>query len=318
MANITVLTSQEIEDVLGRYNLGALLSCAPMDGGLANSSVKIVTQSGTYVLSVCDEKEMHEIERLCAVLEYLENHHFPTTRVVQTRNGESFIDYQEKPLYVKQYIAGEVVEKLNSLQLGEIGAALARLHEIPPYPGLHNKFSYGIECFDELKGRASADNYHRWLTSCRKRVEEARSEPLPRGFVHGDLFFDNMLFANGSLVALLDFEEACDYFSIFDLGMTAVGCCAPGGSFSLEMAAALVEGYQSRRRLEDKERRLLQLHIEYGAAATSFWRYRQYNIRNPDPQMKDHYLAMVEIAQQVQSIDNQEFMESMYRNSTNT
>ena len=318
MAKFTTLTRQEIEDVLGRYNLGTLLSCTPMDGGLANSSLKIVTPSGSYVLSVCDEKEMNEIKRLCAVLEYLQGHQFPTTRVVKTRNGESYIDYQGKPLYVKQFIAGEVVEQLNSPQLFEIGTALARLHEIPPYPGLLNKFSYGIECFDELKGRDSAENYYRWLSSCKKRVEEARSEPLPRGFVHGDLFFDNMLFDDGSLVALLDFEEACDYFMIFDLGMTAVGCCAPGGLFSLDMAAALVEGYQSRRRLEGSERGQLQLHVEYGAAATSFWRYRQYNIRNPDPQMKDHYLAMVGIAQQVNSIDNQEFIESVFGKSSNT
>ena len=79
------------------------------------------------------------------------------------------------------------------------------------------------------------------------------------------------------------------------------------------MAGALVEGYQSRRRLEENERRLLQLHVEYGAAATSFWRYRQYNVRNPDPQMKDHYLGMVEISRQVNSIDNQKFIESVFR-----
>jgi homoserine kinase type II len=287
-----------------------------MDGGLANSSVKMVTESGSYVVSVCDEKEMEEINLLCALLGYLEHHHFPTTRVVETREGEACIDYQGKPLYVKRFIAGEVVKKLSARQLCEIGAALARLHEIPPFPGLRNKFSYGIECFDELKGRSSAESYYQWLITCRRRMEEARNEPLPRGFVHGDLFFDNMLFAKDSLVALLDFEEACDYYKIFDLGMTAVGCCAPDGSFSLEMTAALVEGYQSQRKLEDGERRLLQLHIEYGAAATSFWRYRQYNVRNPDPLMKDHYKAMMEIAQQVQSIDGREFIESVFKKST--
>lgn len=318
MAKYTKLTGQEIDNILGRYNLGELLSCTPMDGGLANSSVKIVTESGSYVLSVGDEKEMSEIRLLCAVLGYLEHHHFPTTRVVETRDGESCIDYQGKPLYVKRFIAGEVVDKLNARQLWEIGAALASLHEIPPFPGLSKKFSYGIESFAELKGRSSAGSFSQWLAICGKRVEEARSEPLPRGFVHGDLFFDNMLFANGSLVALLDFEEACDYYMIFDLGMTAVGCCAPDGSFSLEMTAALVGGYQSRRRLEDGERRLLQLHIEYAAAATSFWRYRQYNIRNPDPLMENHYQAMVEIAQQVQSIDSQEFSESVFKKSTST
>ena len=318
MAHFTTLTNQEIEKILGLYELGPLLSCTPMDGGLANSSMKIETGSGSYVLSVCDEKEMHEIERLCTVLEYLEDHQFPTTRVIQTRTGESHFDYQGKPLYLKEFIAGEVVEHLQSQQLHEIGAALAMLHEIPPCSGLLKQFSYGIECFDELKGQESAENYYRWLSSCRKRVEEARTESLPKGFVHGDLFFDNMLFADGSLVALLDFEEACDYFMIFDLGMTAVGCCAPGGSFSPDMTAALVEGYQSRRRLEGSERRHLRLYVEYGAAATSFWRYRQYNIRNPDPQMKDHYLAMVEIAQQVNSIDNQEFIESVFGKSIDT
>jgi len=308
MAQFTVLTRQEIEHILERYNLARLISFTALDGGLANSSVKIETECGRYVLSVCDEKEMDEISRLCSVLLYLEKHDFPTTRVVVTRDGESCIGYQGKPVYLKHYIDGGVVKQLGTHQLFEIGAALAGLHEIPPCPGLLERFSYGIECFDELEGRASAESYYQWLTTCRKRVEEARTEALPKGFVHGDLFFDNIVFADGSLAALLDFEEACHYYRIFDIGMTAVGCCAPGGTLSLEMTAALVDGYQSIRKLEAAERRLLQLHVEYGAAATSFWRYRQYNIRNPDPGMQDHYRAMMEIAVGVRAIDAGQFV----------
>jgi homoserine kinase type II len=315
MAKLTLLTRPDIEHILGRYNLGIVFSCTPMDGGLANSSVKIAAEGGCYVLSVCDEKEMEDIRLLCAVLGYLEHHDFPTTRVVATSDGESCIDFQGQPIYLKRFIAGEVVETLSAVQLREIGAALASLHDIAPFPGLPKKFSYGIECFDELRDLSAAESYYRWLINCRARIEEARSEPLPRGFVHGDLFFDNLLFDHGRLVALLDFEEACDYYKIFDLGMTAAGCCAPAGAFSLEMTAALVEGYQSRRRLEDSERRHLQLHVEYGAAATSFWRYRQYNIKNPDPKLSDHYLAMVEIARRVQSIDDRTFMEAVFGKS---
>ena len=255
---------------------------------------------------------MDEIVLLCTILGYLKQHKFPTTRVVPTREGETCIDYQGKPLYLKQYIAGEVVEKIGMLQLFEVGTTLARLHEIPPFPGLPQRFSYGLECFDELEGWASAESYYRWLTNCRTRVLAAGSESLPKGFVHGDLFFDNMLFAEGRLAALLDFEEACHYYKIFDIGMTAVGCCAPQGIFSLEMAAALVDGYQSIRKLEAQEREVLQLYIEYGAAATSFWRYRQYNLRNPDPEMKDHYLVMVEIANQVQSFASELFIDKVF------
>ena len=312
MAQLTVLTSRQVEHILERYNLGRLVSSAPLDGGLANSSLKIETECGRYVLSVCDEKGMDEISRLCSLLHYLEQYDFPTTRVIATRQGEHYLDYQGKPLYIKHFIDGGVVRKLGRRQLFEVGAALAGLHEIPPYPGLPERFSYGIECFDELKGRASAESYYKWLSTCGKRVEEARTAALPKGFVHGDLFFDNMVFADGSLAALLDFEEACHYFRIFDLGMTAVGCCAPEGILSLEMTAALIAGYQGIRKLEDDERRLLQLHIEYGAAATSFWRYRQYNIRNPDPAMKNHYRALMEIAIQVRAIDANLFVDRVF------
>ncbi len=312
MAQFTVLTSQQVEHILERYNLGRLVSSATLDGGLANSSLKIETECGRYVLSVCDEKGMAEISRLCSLLHYLEKHDFPTTRVVATRQGEHYIDYQGKPLYIKHFIDGGVVKQLGRRQLFEVGAALAGLHEIPPYPGLPEQFSYGIECFDELKGSASAESYYKWLSTCGKRLEEARTAMLPRGFVHGDLFFDNMVFADGSLAALLDFEEACHYFLIFDIGMTAVGCCAPEGILSLEMTAALIDGYQSVRKLEADERRLLQLHIEYGAAATSFWRYRQYNIKNPDPAMKNHYRAMMEIAIQVRAIDANLFVDRVF------
>ena len=318
MAHFTVLTRPEIEGILNRYNLGRLLGFKPMDGGLANSSVKIETESGAYILSVCDEKEMAEIVLLCRVLNYLERHNFPTTRVVAAREGDLCINYRGKPLYLKKYIDGEVAERLTTAQLYEIGTALASLNEIPPPDDLPESFSYGLECFDELSGNPSVEPYYQYLCDCRRRVEAARNELLPRGFVHGDLFFDNMLFADGRLAALIDFEEACHYYKIFDLGMTIVGCCAPGGAVSLDLAAPLVDGYQSIRTLEAGECRLLQLHIEYGAAATSFWRYRQYNIRNPDPLMKDHYLAMVEIAQQVQSIDGQEFIKSVFGESTNT
>lgn len=313
MAKFTVLTSRKIENILERYPLGRLLSFSALDGGLANSSVKIKTECGRYILSVCDEKKMDEISRLCSLLNYLEKHHFPTTRVVAARDGEHCIDFQGKPLYIKHFIDGEVVRQLTDHQLFEVGATLAGLHEIPPYPGLPERFSYGIECFDELKDSASAESYYQWLSTCRKRVEEARTEALPKGFVHGDLFFDNMVFADGSLAALLDFEEACHYYRIFDIGMTAVGCCAPGGTLSLEMTAALLDGYQSIRKLETAERRLLQLYVEYGATATSFWRFRQYNIKNPDEGMKNHYRAMMEIAIRAGAIDADLFVDRVFR-----
>lgn len=312
MAHYTVLDREKIESILAHYPVGGLVAFDPLDGGLANSSVRVETASGTYVLSVCDEKDMDEIFRLCAVLQCLADHDFPTTRVVAANGGALYIEYQGKPVYLKHFIAGQVIAALDKRQLFQVGSALARLHQIPPPTELSERFSYGIECFDELSHVASAASYHGWLSSCGARIKAACTGALPRGFVHGDLFFDNMLFEGGTLTALLDFEEACHYYRVFDIGMAAVGCCAPEGRFSLELTAALVNGYQSVRQLEQAEREVLQLQVEYGAAATSFWRYRQYNVRNPDREMMNHYKVMQDLAMQVQAVDPDVFLGTLF------
>ena len=303
MAHYTVLGREILETILERYPVGRLRAFDPLAGGLANSSIKIETESGLYVLSVCDEKDMDEISRLCNVLQCLAEHDFPTTRVIAARDGAPFIEHQAKPLYLKRFISGQVISVLEADQLVQVGKALARLHEIPPPAELPERFSYGIECFDELSKVPKAASYYQWLSSCSERIKSVCTNKLPRGFVHGDLFFDNMLFEDGTLKALLDFEEACNYYRVFDLGMAAVGCCAPKGKFSLARTGALVKGYQSLRPLEPAEREALQLHVEYGAVATSFWRYRQYNVRNPDREMRDHYKAMQDLAMQVEAIE---------------
>ncbi len=312
MARITVLTNQELEALVARYPIGRLLQSEPLAGGLANSSVKVIAETGTYVLCVCDEKQLDEIRHLCTLLRCLEEHGFPTTRVIDTRRGEACISWRDKPVYLKRYIAGRVIERLDDQQLDQVGALLARLHEIPAHPELPHHFSYGIECFGELRDRQSAAAFHRWLSGHLDRIGEACSDSLPRGFVHGDLFADNMLFVDGSLAAFLDFEEACAYYRVFDIGMSAIGCCCPGGNFSLAKTAALVGGYQRARELQPDERRLLQAHTVYGAAATAFWRYRQYHLRNPDPAMESHYQAMVKLADQVAAIEPECFVRSVF------
>ena len=312
MARITVLSGQELEALVARYPVGRLLQSEPMDGGLANSSVKIITETGAYVLSVCDEKQLGEIEHLCTLLRCLEEHDFPTTRVIATHRGEACVSWRDKPVYLKRFIDGRVIDRLDGQQLAQVGSLLARLHEIPAHPDLLHHFSYGIECFDEIRDNCSATPFNRWLNGHRQMIDGALSDSLPRGFVHGDLFVDNMLFVDGGLAAFLDFEEACAYYRVFDIGMSAIGCCCPGGNFSLAQAAALVGGYQRVRELEPDERRLLQAHAVYGAAATAFWRYRQYHLRNPDPAMESHYQAMVKLADQVAAVEPERFIREVF------
>ena len=80
----------------------------------------------------------------------------------------------------------------------------------------------------------------------------------------------------------------------------------------MELTIALSSGYQSVRPLSDLEKKLLKLQIEYGAIATAFWRYRQYNIRFPNIGKNHSYEEMRFLADQIGALSDEEFMGKVF------
>lgn len=313
MAAYTVLTETIIRNLLHSYDLGQLHTVEAMAGGQANSSALVSTERGTFVLSVCDEKSPAEIETLTATLEHLNRHGFRTSRLIKTKESCSFIHFEGKPVYMKEYIQGLVEQSLSADMLFQVGRALAELHQVPSPAALPGTFAYGIEKFEEVT--ALAGDYPEWLQAKKEQLEKCCRPELPLGFIHGDLFYDNIIVADGSIAALLDFEEACHYYLLFDLGMCAAGCCSREAKLSTELTASLIGGYQSVRALEEMERKLFQQHIVYAAAATSFWRYRQFNLIHPHEGKNAVYLEMMDLAEQVDDIPQEVFNEQVFGKS---
>ena len=55
----------------------------------------------------------------------------------------------------------------------------------------------------------------------------------------------------------------------------------------------------------------LQVYTAYAAAATAFWRYRQYRIRKPEKTAWDRHLEMKALADQALASPVEDFMELM-------
>jgi len=310
MAQYTLLNRDALVTILRHYTLGELDQFTPLDGGQANSSTIISTDTGKYVISVCDEKSFTELDLLTRTLEHLADYHITTTRLVKTNTNQSSIEYEGKPVYIKEYIEGSVPNQLQPGMTHQIGLALAKLHEVPPLIDLPTHFPYGIEFFAEL--RSESGEFPRWLDEKTTCLQHYITPDLPRGLIHGDLFYDNTVFLNSKLAALLDFEEVCHYYLIFDLGMCCAGCCCPEGTLSVPLTTALVEGYQSVRQLSPLEREVFKYHIEYGAIATAFWRYRQYNIIIPDIGKNETYREMSDLADSIAGIADDEFSKTIF------
>jgi len=308
MADYTKLTTEEIKILTTSYNIGKLVSISPMPGGQANSSFKLSTSEDDFILSVCDEKNFIEIDYLTQMLVYLELYDFPTSRLIKTRDKSCFIKYGNKPVFVKKYIEGEVSRTLNSSKLVRLGEVMAALHAVPPLGIMPKRFPYGMEYFNTIFETHMQNPYIDWLKQKNSFLKQSIDHEMDKGFVHGDLFWDNLLFLKDKLVAVLDFEEVCHYYKLFDLGMCAVGCCEKDGSFDMEKTASLLNGYQRHFVLRQDERKQLKIFIEYAAVAASSWRFHQYNIKYPDHHLAQSYLTLSSLADHIHGMGDNEFM----------
>jgi len=142
-------------------------------------------------------------------------------------------------------------------------------------------------------------------------IEKLPSQ-LPVGLVHGDIFYDNVLFEDENFKAILDFEDVSRIYKIYDLGMAIVGLCSEGTDIVIKKVRALVDGYQEVRLLEDIEKDSLQLCIEWAAILTSTWRFWKYKIDTPDVDKSEKYMQMVDIAKNTSVIPKGEFKKAIF------
>jgi len=303
VAKYTDLGKHEVCALADHYGL-MLDGFKPIEGGARNSSYLLQSQQGEYVLTVFDDRSWADVDKLGRLLLLLEEHDFPATRLLQPEQGGISAMYGDKPVMLKEYIAGEVCQDLDLQMLSQAGASMATLHQLKiPDHLLECEHPYGLHLFGNVIGRNIDPSYESWLAGQISYLTENIPADVPRGFIHGDLFYDNLLFDGDELRAIIDFEEACLYFKVFDLGMGMVGLCGDDTRVVPEKATALVAGYQKVRILEEEEKRTLPLFAEYAATATSYWRYWQYNIHTPIEKNANKHWQMVRLAKEFRGMD---------------
>jgi len=299
MAKYSKLTDHELHLLLAQYNLGEVLQISPIEGGQANSSLKISTVTGDFTLSICDEKNEDEIINLTAILENLEEQKFPTTRLIKTKDDRRFVLHNSKPVYIKKFLQGNTIKELTPDMIRQVGSSMAYLHSLEPLASLNSSFPYGIEAFEGLLNESINHQYLDWLAEKKSYLEQAIDPDMPKGFIHGDIFWDNLIFEDGSLVAILDFEEACHFYKLFDIGMACVGCCSNNGYFNISLIKELLISYSLISPFTSSEKSQLNIFVEYAAVTASFWRFRQYNVKRPTPEKTDSYKELASLADQI-------------------
>lgn len=324
MAVYTSLNLKELNTITSRYGLGRVEAFKLLSGGSENSNFLISTcqssvgrqataqdgpaQQAQYVITVCEQKTLEEASQLARLLQLLKTHGFKSSEVVLAETGSAITLWQGKPVMVKHYLEGKIMEFLPAHLLTSIGRELGRLHQIPVPDYLPRQLSYGLEHFKEVVGYAATSDFRYWLEAQQAYISPYLTDTLTRALIHSDVFFSNVIVNEAETEAvIMDFEEASNYYRLFDLGMTIVGLCRRGNAIDSAMVKALLAGYRTEIQLTAAEKESLQAMTVYAATAMCFWRHRQFNHLQPDPAMFEHYRALQATADFVKGMNGNVF-----------
>lgn len=314
MANYTILEKQDIADICEYFGL-TITAHVPMDGGAGNSSYLFTTTEGTkLVVTVCDDKPLAHVTELVHLLQHLAAEGFTTNQIVRPidEQRDPVMVLKGKPVMVKHYLEGAVAETRNEAMLEQVGERMAALHQISAPDYLLTTHPYGKELFLNVTQEGIDPVYEAWLADRAAHLHAALPTTLPTCLIHGDLYFDNILFEGERLKALIDFEEACHYSRVFDLGMAIQGNCTEMDDFNLQKATALVRGYEQGQALETVEKKSLKLFIEYAAIATSYWNFWKFNIDEPLPEKANRHLQPAKLADAIRAIPQDVFNQTVF------
>ena len=306
MARYTNLSPTELAHIVAQYPIGTSLKLEEIPGGFGNSNFKLTTTDGEFLLKICDEKDTAELTMQISLLEHLYQHAYPTVYPILTKAEQPLIHETFGSVMLYPFLRGTQPSPSPKI-LAQLGAALAKLHGVPPIAGLP-RFAMGISqmrpFFQEVRDTEFAA--HPFVESLKSELETMEPQlrtPLPMGILHGDLFLDNTLFDGDKMVAILDFEEGCYDTLLLDVGMTIIGCCyTPEHRLKLKAAQGFLEAYNAIRPLTDSEWQHLDCFVHYAALSIAFWRFRQFNIRRPDAHRANTYKEMLTRSAEWQSL----------------
>jgi len=286
VAVLTPIDASDVRTLYEGYALPEPRSFTGIAGGSVNSNYAVEGVGGRLFLRLYEEQDLDGARRECAMLERLAGKGVPTPAPLRRPDGGHVSVVRGKPAVLFPWRDGHMrcQAGVTPGDAARVGAALARVHVAgagePVGPG-----RFGVDALTlrlDRIGESGDPTFAPMVPGLRTtlaRVHGARNVALPRGLTHGDLFRDNVLWAeSGEVSALLDFESACEDTFAYDLMVTVLSWCF-GDDLEARLASAMREGYESVRPLTETEKQGLCAEGAFAAIRFTITRITDYAMR---------------------------------------
>lgn len=295
MAVYTNINRTDLEDLLQDFQRGQLVDFQGIEGGIENTNyfVTLLNEKGLeeeYVLTLFEELNQEEMPYFVELTTWLAERGCPVPFPFKDSNGIALKALHNRPALLQPRLSGNHVESLTAAHCHQIGAALGEFHQAGRDFYLQRQAHRGVFWWRRESQQISSLLPPEDATLLRNEValfDQLRDQPwdLPVGVIHGDLFFDNALFEDDQLSAILDIYNACSGYLLFDLAIVANDWCVNiDGSIDSEREKALLNAYAAVRPFEDNE--YLAWPQLVRTAAMRFWLSRLIPALDPNATQK--------------------------------
>ena len=288
MAVYTELNEEQIINFLKLYNIGKLISFHGIIEGIENSNFYLETSKGKYILTIFEKRvDQNEIPFFINIMKHLSNKSFFCPKPIIDINKNYLQRLHNKPAIIVSFLKGRSKNQITNNDCLNVGSNMASMHLKSNGFLYKRENSLSILGWSKLIKNCSQSISNNTLNQIEPNILEEIQESfnfctkywpktLPQGFIHADMFPDNVFFSNNKISGVIDFYFSCIDILAYDLAIAVNAWCFDDEIlFNNKKFNALIKGYSSIRKLSKEE--LFYLPLLSQAAAMRFLLTRLYD-----------------------------------------
>lgn len=298
-------------------------------------------------MSKIHHKSPHDLEFELSYLDYLKHSNFlyNVPSAIPTKNRGLFVTIQDNYYWLYKFLEGRGVDRFDQSHLSQLAQMMAQYHSLVETSNLNN-------------GKPSSDLYTRTLTlneieKYRKEIlrrnkanrkenifleESAKLVPILRGLdhssrskigrypIHRDLVSENLLWKQGKLVGVIDFEHVSETNDpvVKDLAVTMQYCCRDNKirhQLDIDSASRFLRAYLESRPLSEGEVVMIPDLMTAGFVEDfvfAFWMVRNDPKRAKQSEGEGYGLTLYSKAAQWSHSNRERFVQTFLRTKDNS
>ena len=314
MAVYTTVDDTALSRFLAAFDVGEVLSFAGIAEGVENSNYLLRTTKAHFILTLYEKRvDADDLPFFIELMTHLSAAGLNCPLPVAARDKQILHELAGRPCALFSFLDGTFSRFPNRAKCHALGISLAELHVKAKGVSRHRANALGPASWTPLLNSIGSDANilaEGMVQTITTRLEQILSDwpsDLPHGIIHADLFPNNALFVDDKLTGLIDFYFACEDILAYDVGICLNSWCfESNGSFNMTKSRALIQGYESVRRLSVAEKQAIP--VLAAGSAMRFFLTRLYDwIHTPkdalvSPKDPREYWSILQFHQSVSGV----------------